>query len=69
MGLAGIMRREIFAFGANCISGIKRAIGVHELDCYFEIEKEKDVDKVQKENIVNECIRKLKITLANWLHD
>jgi hypothetical protein len=47
------MRSEIFVFGANCINGIERAIGVHELDYYFEIEKEKDVDKVQKENIVN----------------
>jgi len=61
------MRREIFVLGVNCITGVERAIGVHELDYYFEIEKKKDIDKVQKENIVNECIRKPKITLANWL--
>ncbi|AES78071.1 hypothetical protein MTR_7g024220 [Medicago truncatula] len=67
--LAGIVdeKREIFVFEVNCIRGIERAIGVHELDYYFEIEKEKYVDKVQKENIVNEFIRKPKITLTNWL--
>lgn len=42
------MRREIFVFGANCISGIERAIGVHELDYYFEIEKEKMLTRFKK---------------------
>ena len=39
---------------------ITRTVEIPKLDCYFEIEKKKDVDEVQKENTLKECIRKTK---------
>ena len=39
---------------------ITRTVEVPKLDYHFEIEKKKDVDEVQKENTLKECIRKTK---------
>ncbi|GAU16504.1 hypothetical protein TSUD_167350 [Trifolium subterraneum] len=52
--------REFFVPGANCEVGIRRAIGVPELNYYFEIENKKDIDEAQKENILKEAIQKTK---------
>jgi adenylate isopentenyltransferase (cytokinin synthase) len=52
--------REFFVPGANCEAGIRRAIGVSELNYYFKIENEKDIDVDQKENILKEAIIKTK---------
>ncbi|XP_045797944.1 adenylate isopentenyltransferase 7, mitochondrial-like [Trifolium pratense] len=52
--------REFFVPGANCEVGIRRAIGVPELNYYFEIENKKDIDKAQKENILQEGIKNIK---------
>jgi adenylate dimethylallyltransferase (cytokinin synthase) len=50
--------REYFVPGADNSKGIRRAIGVSELDSFFEIEKKNDIDDAQKETILNEAIRK-----------
>jgi adenylate dimethylallyltransferase (cytokinin synthase) len=52
--------REYYVPGADNSKGIRRAIGVPELDSFFEIEKRNDIDDAQKEDILNEAIRKTK---------
>jgi adenylate isopentenyltransferase (cytokinin synthase) len=52
--------RESFVPGANCEVGIRRAIGVPELNYYFEIENRKDIDEAHKENTLKEGIKKMK---------
>jgi adenylate dimethylallyltransferase (cytokinin synthase) len=52
--------REYYVPGADNSKGIRRAIGVPELDSFFEIEKRNDIDDAQKEEILNEAIRKTK---------
>ncbi|WJX75111.1 hypothetical protein P8452_58675 [Trifolium repens] len=52
--------RESFVPGANCEAGIRRAIGVPELNYYFEIENRKDIDEAQKENTLKEAIKNMK---------
>ncbi|KAK2359322.1 adenylate isopentenyltransferase 5, chloroplastic [Trifolium repens] len=52
--------REFFVPGANCEAGIRRAIGVPELNYYFEIENRKDIDEAHKENTLKEGIKKMK---------
>jgi adenylate isopentenyltransferase (cytokinin synthase) len=52
--------REFFVPGANCEAGIRRAIGVPELNYYFEIENRKDIDEAQKEITLKEAIKKMK---------
>jgi len=52
--------REFFVPGADNTKGIRRAIGVPELDSYFEIEMKKGIDDGQKEEILKEAIRKTK---------
>ncbi|AES68979.1 putative transferase [Medicago truncatula] len=52
--------RDFFVPGADNTKGIRRAIGVPELDSYFEMEMKKGVDDAQKEKILQESIRKTK---------
>ncbi|CAJ2674287.1 unnamed protein product [Trifolium pratense] len=52
--------REFFVPEANYEVGIRRAIGVCELNYYFEIENKKDIDEAHKENILKEAIEKTK---------
>ncbi|RHN51661.1 putative transferase [Medicago truncatula] len=52
--------REYYAPGADNSKGIRRAIGVPELDSFFQIEKKNDIDDAQKEKILAEAIRKTK---------
>ncbi|AES69022.1 adenylate isopentenyltransferase 5, chloroplastic [Medicago truncatula] len=52
--------REFFVPGADNTKGIRRAIGVPELDSYFEMEMKKGVDDAEKEKILKEAIRKTK---------
>jgi len=52
--------REFFVPGADNTKGIRRAIGVPELDSYFETETKKGIDDGQKEEILKEAIRKTK---------
>jgi adenylate dimethylallyltransferase (cytokinin synthase) len=52
--------REFFVPGADNTKGIRRAIGVPELDSYFEIEMKKGLDGAEKEKILKEAIRKTK---------
>ena len=52
--------REFFVPGANNTKGIRRAIGVPELDSYFEMEMKKGIDDAEKEKILKETIRKTK---------
>jgi len=52
--------REYYVPGADNSKGIRRAIGVPELDSFFQIEKKNDIDDAQKEKVLNEAIRKTK---------
>jgi adenylate dimethylallyltransferase (cytokinin synthase) len=52
--------RDFFVPGADNTKGIRRAIGVPELDSYFAIEMKKGIDDAQKEKILKEAIRKTK---------
>ncbi|CAK8541983.1 unnamed protein product [Lathyrus sativus] len=52
--------REYFVPGANCTRGIRRAIGVPELQRYFEIENNKGIDEGDKEKILKKAISKTK---------
>ena len=52
--------RDFFVPGADNTKGIRRAIGVPELDSYFEIEMKKGIDNAQREKILMEAIRKTK---------
>ncbi|CAK8541987.1 unnamed protein product [Lathyrus sativus] len=52
--------REFFVPGENCTRGIRRAIGVPELQRYFEIEKDEGIDEGHKEKILKESIAKMK---------
>ncbi|AES68977.1 putative transferase [Medicago truncatula] len=52
--------RDFFVPGADNTKGIRRAIGVPELDSYFEMEMKKGIDDVEKEKILKESIRKTK---------
>ncbi|RHN51653.1 putative transferase [Medicago truncatula] len=52
--------REYYTPGADNSKGIRRAIGVPELDSFFQIEKKNDIDDAQKEKILAEAIRKTK---------
>ncbi|XP_058741827.1 adenylate isopentenyltransferase 5, chloroplastic-like [Vicia villosa] len=52
--------RDFFVPGANCTTGIRRAIGVPELQHYFEIENVKGIDEGHKEKILKEAISKMK---------
>ncbi|XP_058741822.1 adenylate isopentenyltransferase 5, chloroplastic-like [Vicia villosa] len=52
--------REFFVPGENCTRGIRRAIGVPELQSYFEIENDENIDEGHKEKILMEAIAKTK---------
>ncbi|CAK8541993.1 unnamed protein product [Lathyrus sativus] len=52
--------REFFVPGEDCTRGIRRAIGVPELQRYFEIENDEDIDERHKEKILKESITKMK---------
>ncbi|XP_058741824.1 adenylate isopentenyltransferase 5, chloroplastic-like [Vicia villosa] len=52
--------RNFFVPEANCTRGIRRAIGVPELQRYFEIENDKGVDEGRKEKILKEAIAEMK---------
>ena len=52
--------REAFVPGANYSRGIRRAIGVPELDHYFQVEKETNVDEAHKEEVLQHAIRGIK---------
>ncbi|CAI8612762.1 unnamed protein product [Vicia faba] len=52
--------RDFFAPGANCTMGIRRAIGVPELQRYFEIENAQGIDDGHKEKILKEAITEMK---------
>ncbi|KEH21511.1 adenylate isopentenyltransferase [Medicago truncatula] len=52
--------REYFVPGADNTKGIRRAIGVPELDSFFAIEKKSGIDDAIKENILKEAIEKTK---------
>jgi len=52
--------RQYFVPGADNTKGIRRAIGVPELDSFFEIEKKNGIDDAQKEKILKEAIGKTK---------
>ena len=52
--------RDFFVPGADYTKGIRRAIGVPELNSYFEMEMKKGIDDAQKEKILQESIRKTK---------
>jgi len=52
--------REYYVPGADNSKGIRRAIGVPELDSFFPIEKKNDIDDAQKEKVLNEAIRNTK---------
>lgn len=52
--------RDFFVPGADCTMGIRRAIGVPELQRYFEIENDEDFDEAHKEKILEESITEMK---------
>jgi len=52
--------REYFVPGADNTKGIRRAIGVPELDSFFEIKKKKGTDDAHKEKVLMEAISKTK---------
>jgi len=52
--------REYFVPGADNTKGIRRAIGVPELDSFFAIEKKSGIDDAIKEKILKEAIEKTK---------
>ncbi|CAK8541985.1 unnamed protein product [Lathyrus sativus] len=52
--------RDFFVPGENCTMGIRRAIGVPELQRYFEIENDEGIDEGHKEKILKESIAKMK---------
>ncbi|XP_058741826.1 adenylate isopentenyltransferase 5, chloroplastic-like [Vicia villosa] len=52
--------RNSFEPGVDCTRGIRRAIGVPELQRYFEIENDEGIDEVHKEKILKEAITEMK---------
>ncbi|RHN66558.1 putative transcription factor TFIIB, tRNA dimethylallyltransferase [Medicago truncatula] len=52
--------REYFVSGADNSKGIRRVIGVPEIDYFFEIVKKNTIDDAKKEKILNKAIRKTK---------
>ncbi|XP_012477836.2 adenylate isopentenyltransferase 5, chloroplastic [Gossypium raimondii] len=52
--------REMFVAGADYGRGIRRAIGLPELEAYFTVEKDSNVDEATKAKILANCIEETK---------
>ncbi|PPD77248.1 hypothetical protein GOBAR_DD25814 [Gossypium barbadense] len=52
--------REIFVANADYGRGIRRAIGLLELEAYFTVEKDSNVDEATKAKILANCIEETK---------
>ncbi|KAB2018984.1 hypothetical protein ES319_D08G268000v1 [Gossypium barbadense] len=52
--------REMFVAGADYGRGIRRAIGLLELEAYFTVEKDSNVDEATKAKILANCIEETK---------
>ncbi|XP_054779529.1 adenylate isopentenyltransferase 3, chloroplastic-like [Prosopis cineraria] len=52
--------REYFVPGADYAIGIRRVIGAPELDKYFKVEKDANVDDAYKKELLNDALQRMK---------